>query len=91
MQRRDRNALRNMGFSATLLARLLNVDGNSLSGFFTRPGSAPIAFGPARAPTPVRRTTSTQVVGAMLYRGCRFCGAPKTLRKAWTSAHVYAG
>ena len=43
MQRCALNAARNIGFSVTVSARALNVDGSSLSDFFHQEGRGPSA------------------------------------------------
>jgi hypothetical protein len=81
MQWRDLNADRNIGFSATVSARALNVDGSSLSGFFPHDGTRPQLIGTSSRQPSVRRT-SIVVAGAMLYRECRIRAGPITSMKA---------
>jgi hypothetical protein len=64
--RRDLNAERKIGFSTTVSARALNVEGSSLSGFFHHDGTSPQRIGTSSLPPPAGRMTSTLVVGAML-------------------------
>ncbi len=66
MHRRDLKAERNIGFSATLSARALNVDGSSFSGFFHHDGTSPQRIGRISRPTSPERMTSIVVVGAIL-------------------------
>jgi hypothetical protein len=66
MQRRDLNAERNIGFSATLSARALKVEGSSFSDFFHQAGTSPQRIGTSSRPASLDRATSMVVVGAML-------------------------
>jgi hypothetical protein len=56
----------NIGFSATVSARALKVDGNSLSDFFHQDGTRPHLIGTSWSPSPDDRSTSICVVGAIL-------------------------
>ena len=71
MQRRALNAARNIGFSVTVSARALKVDGSSLSDFFHQEGTRPQRIGTSSLPASPARTASIGVVGAMLNRGAR--------------------
>lgn len=52
MQRCDLNAERNIGFSASVSARALKVDGSSLSGFFHHDGMRPQRIETSSRPAP---------------------------------------
>ena len=67
MQRRALNAERNIGFSATVSARALNVDGSSFSGFFHQTGiNSPFHGNELTAGLRRLRMTFIRVVGEML-------------------------
>jgi hypothetical protein len=70
------NADRNIGFSATVSARALKVDGTSLAVSFHHDGMSPQRIGTSAGPSVVGSTTSMVVVGAMLYRGSTLRAAP---------------
>ena len=66
MQRVRLKAERNIGFSATVSARALNVDGISLAVVFHQPGMRPHRIGTSSGPVSANLKTSIAVVGAML-------------------------
>jgi hypothetical protein len=66
MQRVRLKAERNIGFSATVSARALKVEGTSLAVFFHQLGMRPQRIGTSSAPVAANLTTSIVVVGAML-------------------------
>ena len=66
MQRERLKAERNIGFSATVSARALKVEGTSLAVFFHHPGMRPQRIGTSSGPAAANLTTSIVVVGAML-------------------------
>src|ERR1700693_6138799 len=75
-QRRRLNESRNIGLSAIVSLRALNVATFiSFRGFFHQPGTNPHRIGTSVRSPPPETTTSIVSVGQMLYRGWRFDGA----------------
>ena len=66
MQRVRLKAERNIGFSAAVSARALNVEGTSFAVFFHQPGMRPQRIGTSSRTPSANLTTSICVVGAML-------------------------
>ena len=68
------NAVRNIGFVATVSARALKVDGASLAVFFHHDGIRPQRIVGRSRPVSRGTTTLIIVVGATLQRGSMFTG-----------------